>query len=88
MECENNDVKAHGCRTSSGPTSSASGRSLKAHGCNCPDLLWLLEDLARLLGQGLKTAVRNLDPSRKREHSKYGSDLPLKKAWGPGYMDI
>ena len=28
-------------------------------------------------GQGLKTAVKNLDPGRKREYSKYGSDLPL-----------
>ena len=31
-------------------------------------------------GQGLKTAVKNLDPGRKREYSKYGSDLPL---YGP-----
>ena len=36
-------------------------------------------------GQGRKTAVKNLDPGRKREYSKYGSDLPLlcviKKEW-------
>ena len=74
MECINNDVKAHGCRTSSGPTPSGSelqeSKQLSSCGSMCTDRKQPLNLPVMRMGVWIRHVYCNYDIGIYTDQSK------------------